>query len=234
MDFAIGITTYNRPDVLEFTLSQFDKFGGDIIIIDDHSDGGCSNRCIRNSERLGIAKNKNKCLSLLKDYEKIFLFDDDCFPIRDKWWEIYDGEHHFVHADCPPQWVNKYDGKNAWWTGAMGCCMMVDGEVLRVAGGMVTEFGMYGYEHVEYTNRIHKMGITPYPYITPKNVHDYIWAMDSRGGFDGFDWKGGHKNGNWTGSSISQADKDKWIQRNGILYNKLAGNTNFVPYDSTN
>ncbi len=233
MGFAVGITTYNRPDVLEFTLSQFDKFGGgDIIVIDDHSDGGCSNRCIRNKTRLGIAKSKNKCINLLKDYDKIFLFDDDCFPIKDRWWEIYEGQHHFVHADNPPQWVKKYDGRFAWWTGCMGCAMMIDQEVLRVAGGMVETFGIYGFEHVEYTQRIFKMGLIPFPYITPKNVGEYIWSMDSRGGYDGFGWNGTYDGSNWTGSSISQQDKDKWIKRNEELFGRVSKNIKFIPYDS--
>jgi glycosyltransferase involved in cell wall biosynthesis len=223
MDFAIGITTYNRPKLLEFTLSQFDKFGGDIVVIDDHSKGGCSPRCIRNEKRLGIAKSKNKCISLLKDYKKIFLFDDDCFPIKDKWWEIYEGEHHYAHAARPPQYVKKYEGKNAYWNGALGCCMMIDQTVLKKVGGMNPKFGLYGFEHVEYTMRIYRNGLIPYPWITPKNVQDYIWSFDALGKYDGFDWQ--------PGSSISQKEKNKLIAQNEILFRNGNDPLGFRPFD---
>lgn len=221
--WAVAITTYNRPDVLEFTLSQFDKFGGDIIVIDDHSKGGCSKRCIRNDERLGIAKSKNKCIKLLKDYDKIFLFDDDCFPIKDKWWEIYQGEHHYVHASYPTAHIRKYDGRNAWWTGAMGCAMMIDQTVLKTVGGMDNQFGLYGYEHVEYTMRIYRNGLIPYPWLTPKNVEDYIWAMDGRGSYGGFKWN--------EKSSISEKDKKKLIADNEILFKNGTDPLGFRKYD---
>ena len=222
-DFAVGITTYNRPNVLEFTLSQFDKFGGDIIVIDDHSKGGCSKRCIRNDKRLGIAKSKNKCISLLKDYKKIFLFDDDCFPIKDKWWEIYEGEHHYAHASYPAQYVKKYVGKNAYWNGALGCAMMIDQEVLEEVGGMDSRFGLYGFEHVEYTMRIYRSGLIPYPWLTPKNVQDYIWAFDALGSYDGFNWK--------PNSSISQAEKDRLIEQNQKLFQNGSGSLGFREFD---
>ena len=223
MDFAVGITTYNRPQVLEFTLSQFDKYGGDVIVIDDHSKGGCSKRCIRNEERLGIAKSKNKCISLLKDYKKIFLFDDDCFPIKDKWWEIYEGEHHYAHASYPSQHVKKYVGKNAYWNGALGCAMMIDQEVLKTVGGMDSKFGLYGFEHVEYTMRIYRSGLIPYPWLTPKNVQDYIWSFDALGSYDGFYWK--------PNSSISQAEKDRLIEQNQKLFQNGSGSLGFREFD---
>jgi hypothetical protein len=180
---------------------------------------------------LGIARSKNKCISLLKEYDKIFLFDDDCFPIKDKWWEIYDKEHHYVHADCPPQYIKKYVGSSAYWNGAMGCAMMIDQETLQRVGGMRKEFGVYGYEHVEFTQRIYKMGLIPYPYITPKNVDEYIWAMDSRGSYNGFKWNGGHNGNHWTGSSVSESDKDFFVKKNEALFSRLSNEVKFIPYD---
>lgn len=223
MDFAVGITTYNRPKVLEFTLSQFDKYGGDIIVIDDHSKGGCSSRCIRNDKRLGIAKSKNKCISLLKDYKKIFLFDDDCFPIKDKWWEIYEGEHHYAHASYPIQHVKRYVGKNAYWSGALGCAMMIDQTVLQEVGGMDSRFGLYGFEHVEYTMRIYRTGLIPYPWLTPKNVQDYIWAFDALGSYGGFNWT--------PGSSINEVEKNKLIVQNEKLFRNGSGSLGFRAFD---
>lgn len=230
MNWAVGITTYNRPEVLEFTLSQFDKFGGDIIIIDDHSDKKPSKRCIRNKERLGIAKSKNKCINLLKEYDRIFLFDDDCFPVKDKWWEYPEG-HHFVHAEYPQQYISKYNKDTIWWTGCMGCSMMLDQEVLEKCGGMDESFGIYGFEHVEFTHRIFKLGLTPSPYVTTRNLSDNIWSLDARGSYDGFDWKGYFNGNHWIGSSLSEEEKTEWISKNERLYGRKSNDLSFRPYD---
>lgn len=228
---GIGITTYNRPEVLEFTLSQFRKYGGDIIVLDDHSDKTTSLATHRNRERMGIARSKNRCIELLKDYDKIFLFDDDCFPIKKKWWEIYHGEHHFVHAHYLPQYIKKYNGQTVWWNGALGCCMMIDQTVLKECGGMDVRFGMYGYEHVEYTQRIFRTGLIPYPYITPKKVTEYIWSMDAQGGYNGFKWKGFHNGRHWVGSStIPEEEKDMLINKNARLFSTTIKSKGFIPY----
>lgn len=224
---GIGITTYNRPELLRFTLAQFRKFdGGDIVVIDD-----CSKTpypfdpCIvRNNERLGIARSKNKCLSLLRNHQQIFLFDDDCFPIAPKWWEpfIEGGEHHYVYACRPPIPIEKnIDGKT-WWKDVLGCCMMVDQVVLKTVGGMNTQFRMWGYEHAEYSNRIHNSRLTPHPYITPQNVKKLIYSFDMFGSYDGFEWN--------CKSSIGKAEKDRYNAINLPIFQSLSHNTQFCEY----
>lgn len=214
--WAVAISTYNRPDVLEFTLSQFDKYGGDIIIINDHSDVDYPNdeRIITNDKRIGIAKVKNKSICLLREYDHIFLFDDDCFPINDKWWEPYlnlkdlTGKkvHHTVHA--VNMGISKQNDEVVYWTGCLGCALMIDQEVLRVAGGMDNRFGFWGYEHAEYTYRICKMGITPHPFITPK-VNN-LWSFDAQGSYGGFTWK--------SKSSIPPKEKDRCMMENSVIF----------------
>lgn len=228
-EFAVAITTYNRPDVLEFTLSQFKKFGGgDLLIVND-----CSSvpypklaNCFTSKERLGIAKSKNKCLSILdKDYERIFLFDDDCFPIKKNWWQPYidGGMHHYCYGCEPKNTVLKHVDNISVWNDTYGCCLMVDQEVLRTVGGMDNRFGLWGYEHAEYTHRIFNAGLTPYQYITPRDVAKYIWSFDMLGSYGGFEWK--YK------SSIPKQEQDAWHVKNLSLFQSCLKNTNFCSYD---
>jgi len=225
-EIGIGITTYNRPELLKFTLMQFRKFGGDIVVIDDCSkakypDDPC---IIRNKERLGIARSKNRCLSLLRDYKRIFLFDDDCFPIVPNWWQpfIDGGEHHYIYGCKPPIEVVKHVDGKTWWKDVLGCCMMVDQTVLKTVGGMDTRFIMWGYEHAEYSNRIHNVGLTPYPYITPQNVKKLIYSFDMFGSYEGFEWK--------CQSSIGKAEKDRYNAVNLEIFVKLKGGTQYCEF----
>lgn len=225
MEFAVGITTYNRPDVLEFTLNKFK--GVDVVVVDDCSsvDYPENPLIFRNKERLGIAKSKNKCISMLKDYKYIFLFDDDCFPTKDNWWKPFiDGkEHHYVHACTPHITVKKHIDGKTWWNGALGCCMMIDQEVLRVVGGFDNRFGMWGYEHTEYTNRIYREGLIPHQYITPANVQDFIYSFDAFGSYEDFVWE--------CKASITNEEKAKFGYENGRIYSKVLGEKGFRAYD---
>ena len=54
-------------------------------------------------DRQGVARRKNECLRALKDCDYVFLFDDDCFPIKDGWvnFFIQSGDAHllYLHSD---------------------------------------------------------------------------------------------------------------------------------------
>jgi len=91
---GIGITTRNRLELVQrcvLMIKQFSKFDK-LIVIDDASEIPVElpdTEVFRFDEQQGIAKAKNKCLSYLKECDHIFLFDDDCWPIKDGWQEHY-------------------------------------------------------------------------------------------------------------------------------------------------
>ena len=92
MTIGIGLTTHNRRDVLELSLKHFIAFlppDSKFVIVDDASEEPYESATFRFEENVGIAKAKNKCLELLEDCEHIFIFDDDCYPIKDGWWAEY-------------------------------------------------------------------------------------------------------------------------------------------------
>jgi glycosyltransferase involved in cell wall biosynthesis len=91
MRIGIGITTRNRNELLRrcvdsillHTLSPHT-----LVIVDDASQEPVVEpraKVIRHSQRKGIACSKNDCLRALRDCDHIFLFDDDCWPIREGW-----------------------------------------------------------------------------------------------------------------------------------------------------
>jgi hypothetical protein len=71
---GIGITsTPSRPAHLQLCLSQMNKhMPKDAMLFVAHD-----------TNKMGVAHQKNKCLEALNECDYVFLFDDDCFPIED-------------------------------------------------------------------------------------------------------------------------------------------------------
>lgn len=120
---GVGITSRNRINILKTCLKHFRKnteFIDKLVIIDDQSDEPISldwsefpyvTEIFRFNEHQGIPVCKNKCLELLDDCDYIFIFDDDCWPIKTDWEKLYidtylrSGNHHFSFT-----WTHKKNG----------------------------------------------------------------------------------------------------------------------------
>lgn len=183
MKVGIGVTTYNRPDHIVLWKQQISKHAPECeyeIYITSDSDS-----------RLGIAFRKNECLKALKNCDYIFLFDDDCFPIKNEWTNYFvdahkiSGQHHFLYLQETGTirkikeelfdeniTINIYDNCG-------GCFMFLTRETIQKVGGYNKGYGYYGFEHAGFTNRIHKAGLTPLGmYQSPSKAGEYIYAMD--------------------------------------------------------
>jgi glycosyltransferase involved in cell wall biosynthesis len=80
MKIGIGVSTYKRPECLAKCLEQIKKhtdMNNVTLVIATDTD----------QDRKGIAYRKNECLRALQHCDHIFLFDDDCWPIKDGWVE---------------------------------------------------------------------------------------------------------------------------------------------------
>jgi hypothetical protein len=86
---------------------------------------------------------------------------------------------------------------------------------LEKAGGMRPEFGLWGFEHVEYTQRINSIGLTPKPFMDVKN---------SLSLFDVLDWRNG------TESSLTVKARSESGKKNLKIYEKYMGSTDYVNY----
>jgi len=209
---GIGITTRNRPEVLDYTLSQFVKYrdrNQDIVVFDDFSDNRqrvdavCEKYGIDfmyHSERLGIAKSKNELIKEFVDHEGMILFDDDCFPTADGWYEHFlrahknHKQHHMIYAREPQIMLAQRFRYADSWMGCLGVCVWLSKYAIQKVGGWDPRFGIYGVEHHELTGRCRRAGLSPLGhYMTPRDMSTYIWCFDTDGDHYscGCGWQGG-------------------------------------------
>ena len=206
----------NRPDVLEFTIGQINKYYTDeikVVVVDDNSTEPDLNRrwaeqvgeYYYSEKRLGIAKAKNECIKRL-DTDHIILLDDDCFPIRKEWWKPWEnaGEHHMIYALSPLMSAKVIKKDTIWWNGTLGCCLYFSRHAIDTLGGFDPRFKIAGFEHIELTERAKRSGLIEHPYISPRETG--VWSFDASGDYDSFVWP--HK------ASMSEDDKQKAYRDN--------------------
>lgn len=177
MRIGIGVTTYNRPQHLELFKAQIEKYLPKdtklFIAFDD-------------IERKGIAHRKNECLENLKECDYIFLFDDDCFPIKEGWADYFiemsnaTKQQHFLYLKetSTIQKIRTIANVDEY-NNCGGALLFLTKEVIEKVGGFCKDYGRYGFEHAGYSNRIHLAGLTQMgKYLCPNEAKDYIYALD--------------------------------------------------------
>jgi hypothetical protein len=195
---AVAITTRDRWTILESNLTAFAEHTPvevPIFVIDDASKETPDNFSARFElvslpENRGIAGAKNKCLELLYNTgaEHLFLFDDDAFPLVDEWWRPYveSPEPHLMRIFpdlAGPRKLNDIrlvygDPHHHAYTGPRGVMLYVERRVLDIVGGMDTIYGKWGWEHGDWSNRIHNAGLTTWRFADVANGGDLIFSLD--------------------------------------------------------
>lgn len=202
---GIAITTRNRPEDLDLCLRHFEAFPPSDkykIVISDDSDQDkrqetedvvAKNWKLENislmipSKRLGIAKNKNVGLLNLQGCDYIFLFDDDSFPRKQGWDDLFidsyarTGVHHMMFlapfaGNFLMKELNGIEEYNLSW----GCMLFLTQYAFKAVGYFDRRFNIYGYEHCQYSDRIYRAGLTNGygRWLTPKGSRDYIYTID--------------------------------------------------------
>lgn len=191
---GIAISVHNRHKTAEKTLSEWEKFlpnNSLIVLVDDASEPPFKNSTFRFNENVGIAKTKNKCLHLLEDCDYIFLADDDVYPKVKDWHLPYinSGEPHLMMTfdklkDGRPNGNKKVLSSNGLvsYNNPCGVLLFLKREVLNIAGGFDVNFKRYFFEHVEYSRRIHNLGLTKHMFGDIPNslelFHSLDWASE--------------------------------------------------------
>jgi glycosyltransferase involved in cell wall biosynthesis len=182
MSIGIGVATYNRPDILAETLANIERYmppGARLVVVDDGSDVPVP-ESTRFPQSRGVAAAKNKCLELLADCEHIFLFDDDTAPTVQNWWQPYveSPEPHLMYqfTGGPEHWAITELGRTedlVFYDKPRGCMLYVERRVLSTVGGLHVAFGRHGYEHEDWSRRIHAAGLTRYAFadVIPRNIY---------------------------------------------------------------
>ncbi len=205
MKIGIGITTYNREHLFNECYSNIVKNTKSDFVIYVAKD--------TNEDRRGIAMRKNQCLYHLQDCDYIFLFDDDCYPIKEGW-ETYiidkalvSKENHFVFNDRDihnlkyimyPNGIEHYE-----FCG--GVMMFFTKSVIEKVGGFNVDYDLYGLEHIGYSSRVMKSGLNSGLFMSPQKMHEYLFAHD-------------YQKENKIESTISEVEKKQFKEKNQSNY----------------
>lgn len=191
---GIGISSYKRPEHLDLCLRQIFKHTPAIHPCVDFTEYTWQNeesyyKFYVAKDIPNIAKAKNECLYNLRDCDHIFLFDDDCFPVKDGWVEDYvnSEHHHLLHLSDRNIKFKEFKDYSCYRE-CGGCFMYIRKDVFEKVGYFNSEYRQYGFEHAGYTNRVFNAGLTYEKYMS---LNDYILcSLDYQG--EG-DWGVKHK-----------------------------------------
>ncbi|MDR2274361.1 MAG: hypothetical protein LBF27_25865 [Sphingobacterium sp.] len=191
---GIAITTRNRRNIADITISQWQRFAPKnsiIAIVDDASDIPYPGATLRFDTQQGIAKSKNACIYLLLNAgcTDIFLSDDDTYPINHIGINQYldSGFNHmcmsFDHTANGKRISNDVyiDWKQPrWWSfnSPCGCLLYFKSKVFDHTIGYDESFNIWGMEHKDLSLRIHKEGLTPLPYLDIPHSTDNFYSHD--------------------------------------------------------
>ena len=169
MRVGIGVTTYKRPEMLEKCLASIEKYtkGGYKLHVAIDTD----------RDRKGVAYRKNECLRALKDCDHVFLFDDDCYPIKEGWEDLFinSGQEHLLFLNNGLH--NLYGKLNSVhiYENCGGVFMYMTKAVIERVGAFNEDFKTWGFEHAEYSIRIlGEHGI--YPMLV--GTEQYLYSED--------------------------------------------------------
>jgi hypothetical protein len=169
MRIGIGCTTYLRPECLAKWKQQIAKhtnMDNVLIYIADDS-----------LERKGVAFRKNECLRALKDCNYVFLFDDDCYPVKDGWAEFFiNGNHNHLLFLNEKLHTKVSEQKNIeYYKNCGGVFMFLTKGIIKYTGAFDEKYELWGMEHCDYSVRILKEhGM--YPML--KGTEQYLYSED--------------------------------------------------------
>lgn len=192
---GIGVVTFNRLETLKITLNKIiEHTTGEyqLVVADDGSTDGTIQYLQNNNfsyvtgKNRGVCINKSRALFYLKDCDYIYIMEDDVYPNKKGWQEVYiegikeSGIEYFsrtlsswdIHKnhrkhrtwviDDPPNRECKFTYLES--TGCPGQMYILTQNVLKTVGGPSTDFRGYGHGHGDWTYRIKKMGFTKKKY----------------------------------------------------------------------
>ena len=221
MKIGIGITSYNRPECLKECLEHIFKHTlSKIYCLDDYdvcvkslvNQASCDYELTKskdqvkivvstdtNEDRRGVAFRKNECLRALKDCDYVFLFDDDCFPIKDGWVEFFVKEnigHCMYLSHKLHNFKYQKEGVKAF-SDCGGVFLYMDKNAIDKVGAFNENFSPYSFEHCEWSMRWNDK---KREFYMLEGTENYIYSHDYS--------TPNHK------SSITDEEKQKCIKNN--------------------
>ncbi len=168
-------------------------------------------------ERKGVSHARNVCLKHLYDEgcDYIFVFDDDCAPIKQGWEDYFvkqaklSDKNFFILPEAFKDDIAYLDGEIAYWRGGLCQFALYTRKCIEIVGYYNEAYDRYGYEDAGYMHRVWHSGINGEKregHPSPIRVLAYIHSEDVYG-----------ENPQ---ANISQEDKLCYIKNNYPLYQK--------------
>lgn len=205
---GIGVTTFNRPHCIEKWQSMVNNFTPDMSNVKIH----IAEDSIQ--DRKGVAARKNECLRSLIECDYVFLFDDDCYPIKEGWVDFFanSGHEHLLFADPNNHVLEKRAGNLMIFSNSSGVFMFLTKSAIQRVGAFDEQFSPFGFEHIDYSNRI--LCNSEYPML--EGTESYLYAEDFYNPY--------HR------TSISEYEKIASINKNTSYFKALNKNkTRYIP-----
>lgn len=204
---GVAISTHRRAGVLARALQRWAAAMPDVLVVNHDATGA------------GVAATKNRGIAALMDAgcEQMFLADDDVWPVTADWARLYtaDPEPHLMHCWGKSRLIAD-DGHYTTWKHPRGVLLYAERRVVDAVGGMRTEFGRWGGEHVDWSRRIHAAGLTRHRYADLSAARHGVWHAE--------DYTRA------VPSTVSEAEREASAPRRHELYRRYAGATDFVDY----
>lgn len=194
MEIGVGITTYNRSEMLKNILPIWINRSPKDTLFAVHIDGDSKDgyewlnkypyvKVIRDFERKGIAKSKNACMNALKECNHIFMADDDIYPKESDWYRPFIASmaiHScYITLEHGGNVVKRVSASEIAYTGCGGMLLYFRKEAKEER--YVEDFGIYGFEHVEISERIwrkYQKHLFLSPFVAPKNLEGKFYSFD--------------------------------------------------------
>lgn len=208
---GVGISTTPNRNVLDIDLWEKYIPGNFKLFVEN------------DKEFTGVAATKNRLLSQLDDCDEIFLIDDDVVPLDKDWWKPYveNKELHLMYQFKLPGKPSKdmqevyRDNEIVAYSHTRGAMIYLHRSILDMVGGFDEAYGLYGYEHADYTNRIHNFGLTTHRAMDVVGSDKLLYCLDQD---------------NLVESSISKQERRKNMMKNGALYRKSKTSKEYKEY----
>lgn len=193
-NIGIGILSYNRLKSLQRLIGSIRRFTDlsrtTVFVSDESTNQDVKNWLkkqtdiivLTNQKRLGIAGNSNRLLRCLSRFKYCYLLNDDVEILSRGWEDFYrnaalkTGFKHFCYHQIGVYGA-KRDGRLTNRGGYRietinekphGAVMFYTNEAFEKVGFFDERFGMYGAEHVDWSERVSFSG------IQPKGFHDLV------------------------------------------------------------
>lgn len=182
-NIGVGILSYNRPESLLRLLNSIEKHTNLLkttVFVSDESnryDSRMRNMMkekpwvvfMQHSQRLGIAGNANRLLRCLSRFKYKLLLNDDVEVVSKGWDSFYFDAmrradmHHFCYRQHGVYGANAQTEHRASVNGVNiktvqekphGAVMALDDVAFDTVGFFDESFGLYGMEHVDWSNRV--------------------------------------------------------------------------------